>query len=262
MKTILVENEPLIRQKLEKMLRGIREVNVVGSFGDSEKALEYAEENIVEFALLNTELYPNDGLDLGRNLRKVRPGIVLIYITKNTDRLVDVLKMKADYCIMVPYGREDIEDAVERAKLLIKRQKKCVTVRMFGRFDVFVDGRLLYFKNAKSKELLALCMDRCGGSVSMEEAVDKLWPERVYDEKVKRLYRKAVMNLQGALKEKGITELFQTKRGSCHISSDEVECDYFTYLVESEKNSRMFQGEYLFDYSWGEETLANLMNAY
>lgn len=251
-----------MRRKLEEMLGEIREVNVVGSFGESEKALGYAEENIVEFALLNTELQAMDGLDLGRRLREARPGIVLIYLTENTDRLVDILKMKADYCILEPCSRGDIEDAAQRAKLLAGRQKKCVTVKMFGRFDVFVDGRLLYFKNAKSKELLALCMDRCGGSVSMEEAVDKLWPERAYDEKVKRLYRKAVMNLQGTLKEKGITELFQTKRGSCHISSGEVECDYFTYLVEPEKNSRMFQGEYLFDYSWGEETLANLMNAY
>ena len=115
---------------------------------------------------------------------------------------------------------------------------------------------------AKSKELLALCMDRCGGNVSMEEVIDKLWPDRAYDEKVKRLYRKAVMNLHGTLKENGVAEFFQTARGSCHISKDEVECDYYTYMVEPEKNEKMFHGDYLFDYSWGEETLANLMNAY
>lgn len=262
MKTILVESEPLMRQELEKMMGDIREVNVVGSFGNPEKALEYAGENIVEFALLNTEMPAMDGLDLGKRLREICPGIVLIYITENSDRLADIIKMKADYCIMKPYSREDLEDAAQRAGLLAGRQRKVVTVKMFGRFDVFVNEKVLYFKNAKSKELLALCMDRCGGSVSMEEAVDKLWPERAYDEKVKRLYRKAVMNLQGTLREKGLTELFQTERGSCHISRGEVECDYFTYLVEPDKNSTMFHGEYLFDYSWGEETLANLMHAY
>lgn len=251
-----------MRQKLEEMMGSIREVNVVGSFRNPEKALEYAEENIVEFALLNTEMPTMDGLVLGKRLREVYPGIVLIYLTENNDRLADMIRMKADYCIMKPYSRDDIEDAAKRARLLAERQKKPVTVKMFGRFDVFVNGKALYFKNAKSKELLALCMDRCGGSVSMEEAVDKLWPERAYDEKVKRLYRKAVMNLQGTLREKKITELFRTGRGSCHIDRGEVECDYFTYLVEPEKNSKMFQGEYLFDYSWGEETLANLMNAY
>ena len=262
MKTILVDNEPLMQQKLETVMKDIREVDVVGSFGNSEKALEYAEENTVEFALLDTEMPEMDGLDLGRKLKEIYPGIVLIYITENSDRLEDIMKMKADYCIMKPCGREDIREAAERAKLLAKRQKKQLTAHMFGRFNVFIDGELLYFRNAKSKELLALCMDRCGGSVSMEEVIDKLWPERVYDEKVKRLYRKAVMNLQGTLKEKGITEFFQKKRGSCYITKENVECDYYTYLMEPEKNSRLFQGEYLFDYSWGEETLVLLMNEY
>lgn len=250
-----------MRRKLEEVMSGIREVNVVGNFGNSRKALEYAEENTVEFALLDTELPEMNGLDLGRKLKEVCPGIVLIYTTGNRDQIADIIKMKADYCIIKPYNRHDIEDAAQRAMLLAKRQKKRLKVRMFGRFDVFLNGQVLYFKNAKSKELLALCMDRCGGNVSMEEVIDKLWPERAYDEKVKRLYRKAVMNLRETLNEKGITELFQRKRGSCYISKEEVECDYYTYLVEPEKNSSMFQGDYLFDYSWGEETLANLMNA-
>lgn len=251
-----------MRQKLEEVMGDITEVDVVGSFKNSEKALQYAEENTVEFALLDTEMPAMDGLDLGRKLREISPGIVLIYITENSDRLADVLKMKADYCIIKPCSRDDIEDAAARASLLAKRQKKPVMVQMFGRFDVFLNGKVLYFKNAKSKELLALCMDRCGGNVSMEEVIDKLWPERVYDERVKRLYRKAVMNLHETLENMGITDLFQTKRGSCHISRTEVECDYYQYLEDPAKSGNMFHGEYLFDYSWGEETLANLMNAY
>ena len=43
MKTILVDNEPLMQQKLETVMKDIREVDVVGSFGNSEKALEYAD---------------------------------------------------------------------------------------------------------------------------------------------------------------------------------------------------------------------------
>jgi len=262
MKTILVDREPLMRRRLEEALENIGEVDIAGSFGSSGEALKYAGENTVEFAILDTEMPEMSGLELGKRLRETSPGIVLIYTTENMERLADVIRMKADYCMIKPYGRDDIEDAAQRAILLSKRQKKHLTAHMFGRFDVFLDGQALCFKNAKSKELLALCMDRCGGNVSMEEVIDKLWPERAYDEKVKRLYRKAVMNLRGTLREKGITEFFQTARGSCHISKEEVECDYYTYLIEPEKNEKMFQGDYLFDYSWGEETLANLMNAY
>lgn len=251
-----------MRQKLEEGIKGAREVELVKSFDDSQKALGYAKENTVEFAVIDTEMPIMDGFSLGRRLKEICPGIVLIYTTENRELVADAIKMKADYCILKPFDISDIEDAVERAKLLIRRQKKKLTAQMFGRFDVFLNDQVVHFKNAKSKELLALCLDRCGGCVSMEEVIDKLWPERVYDERVKRLYRKAVMNLQETLKEKGITEFFQTKRGSCNIRREEVECDYYTYLVEPDKYEKMFQGEYLFDYSWGEETLAYLMNAY
>ncbi len=92
MKTILVDNEPLMQQKLETVMKDIREVDVVGSFGNSEKALEYAEENTVEFALLGTEMPEMDGLDLGRKLKEIYPGIVLIYITGKGDGLEDLMK--------------------------------------------------------------------------------------------------------------------------------------------------------------------------
>ena len=74
-----------------------------------------------------------------------------------------------------PYDRKDIEEVLERARLLARRQNKRVYFRTFGRFDMFVDGRAVYFENAKAKELLALCVDRRGGIVTIEEAADKLW---------------------------------------------------------------------------------------
>ncbi len=262
MKTIIVDDEPLLARQLEEGCRNLSEVEVVGSFRNPKRALEYAEENRVEFAFLEVEMPEMNGLELGKRLKEIYPEIVLIYVTSYSNYIVDALKMKADYCIMKPVKEYDIVDATQRAELLSRRQKKNVTVHMLGRFDVFLNEQVIYFNNAKSKELLALCMDRCGGSVSMEEAIDKLWPERTYDEKVKKLYRKAVMSLRRTLKEKEINNLFATKRGVCYISKREVECDYFSYLEDPEKNRELFKGEYLFDYSWGEETLANLMNEY
>ncbi len=262
MKTIIVEDELLLVKELEEYGQGFSEIEIVGSFRNPKTALEYAKENKVEFAFLDIEGAETDGLELGRRLKEIYPGIVLIYVTGNRDNVIDLLKMKADYCIMKPYDRCDLEDAAQRARLLSRRQVKSIVVRMFGRFDVFWNGQVIYFPNAKSKELLALCLDRQGGNVSMEEAIDKLWPERVYDDRVKRLYRKAVINLRQTLHERGIYNFFRTKRGVCCISKEEIECDYYTYLEDTEKNEKMFRGEYLFDYSWGEETVAALMGEY
>ena len=81
-------------------------------------------------------------------------------------------------------------------------------IRTFGRFDVFVAATLIHFPNAKSKELLALCVDRRGSGVTMEEAIGLLWPDTPYDEKAKRRYRKAIMMLHHTLNMHGIPDIF------------------------------------------------------
>ena len=50
-------------------------------------------------------------------------------------------------------------------------------IRTFGKFDVFVDGLPVRFKDAKAKELLAICVDRKGELVGTEEVIDKLWKD-------------------------------------------------------------------------------------
>lgn len=129
---------------------------------------------------------------------------------------------------------------------------------MFGRFQFFVSEQLVYFANAKAKELLALCLDHRGGEVSMEEAVDKLWPHRAYDDKVKKLYRKAVTALQATLREAGVEKIFITRRGACYVHVGNMECDYYSFLENRNQEKSLYAGSYLFDYEWGEETVAFL----
>ena len=40
-----------------------------------------------------------------------------------------------------------------------------------------------------------------------------------------------------------------------------VDCDYFRYLKNDENNMDVFHGQYMQDYSWGESTLAAMLNA-
>ncbi len=136
--------------------------------------------------------------------------------------------------------------------------ERIVRAVTFGRFDLFSGNECVRFSCRKSKELLALCVDRCGGLVTMEEAIDKLWPERVYDHRVKQLYRKAVCELRKVFERIGLSEAFVTGRGNCFIQPEYFQCDYFDFLKGIDGDFPPFYGEYLYDFSWAEETLAKL----
>lgn len=258
MKTIVVDDEELSMRQFELECSQMAEIELVGTFTSSLKALEYAASHPVDFALLDIEMPQMNGLELAKELRKIKPDMIIIFVSGYGEYVMDALKMKSDYYVLKPYTRDDIMDALNRARLLGRGQKKRIFIRAFGRFDVFVDGRLVKFPSAKSKELLALCVDHMGGEVSMEEAVDKLWPDKDYDTRVKALYRKAVIGIRTALEECGITEVFINHRGVCYLDTGAVECDYYEYMKDRQNPDYSYEQEYMFEYSWAEETNARL----
>jgi len=260
MKTILVDDEIWSMEHFEEECAGVQDVEIVGKFDHAKDALAYARENEVDFALLDIEMAEMNGIELGKELKLINPDMIIIYATAYSEYIAQaILEIGADYYILKPYSREDAENVIERALLLAHKQKRRVHFHTFGRFDMFIDGNVVPFTNAKAKELLALCVDHVGGNVTMEEAIDKLWEDRCYDKNVKSLYRKAVIYLNALFRSYHLSEVFQNGRGFCHINKSMVSCDYYSYLEKDPKVLDSFNEEYLFDYSWGEETLVKLM---
>lgn len=175
MKTILVDDELFAMEQFEQECRELAEIELVGKFDRSEDALSYAKKNPVEFALMDICLPGMDGIELGKELKKINPDVILIYVTGHSKYVVDTLKIKADYCVMKPYDKEDIADAIARAKLLSNRFHKRMRVVTFGKFEVYVDEKPLHFGNAKARELFAYCVHREGATIMMDEAIDVLW---------------------------------------------------------------------------------------
>lgn len=260
MRVMVVDDEKLALRQFLIETQDLPDVEVAGAFLVPEEALEYARNNPLEAAFLDIKMPGMNGLVLAEKLREISPQMVIIFITGYEQYVLDALRVKADYYLLKPYDRKDIEEIMERARLLSRRQKKRVYFRTFGRFDMFVDENVVPFSNNKAKELLALCVDRRGGIVTIEEAADKLWEGRTYDSRVKNLYRKAVMYLRQLMSEYRAGGIFYGNRGSCWIDRTKVDCDYYQLLRGEPEAVRAWKltGNYLQEYSWAEETCAKL----
>ena len=259
MKTILVDDELWSMEQFEIEASGISGVDVVGKFQSPSEALEFARQNRVDLALLDVEMPVMNGIELGKKLRELNSNIVIVYVTSYIDYVQDAyINVRADYYVLKPYNKKDIEEVFERARLLSQRQKKRVFFRAFGRFNLFIDDKVIHFSKNKAKELLALCVDHDGGVVTMEEAIDKLWQNRTYDKNVKSLYRKSIIYLHALFADNNAAEVFESVRGACFINRQTVDCDYFDFLDGKDRST--FDGEYMFEYSWAEETVGRLMS--
>ena len=134
-----------------------------------------------------------------------------------------------------------------------------VRIRTFGYFDVFVDDHPIAFRNEKSKELFALLTDRRGGFVSSEEAISFLWEDEPANPVTLARYRKVALRLKNILEEYGITEIVESVNGKRRLVTEKVQCDLYDYLSGQKEHTQLFKGSYLSNYSWGENTLAELM---
>ena len=130
-----------------------------------------------------------------------------------------------------------------------------VRIRTFGYFDVFVEDTPIAFRNEKSRELLALLVDRRGGFVSSEEAISYLWEEESANTVTLARYRKVALRLKNLLEEYGIGEIVESVNGKRRIVPEKVQCDLYDYLAGQKE---LFKGSYLTNYSWAEATLGEL----
>jgi PAS domain S-box-containing protein len=150
-------------------------------------------------------------------------------------------------------SKEELQPEVESGS-------KRVFARTFGHFDLFLDNTPINFSSAKEKELMALLIDRNGGTLTPTEAVSYLWEDESYDERTSARYRKLAMGLKRTLEKYGIGDIIINHNGVRSIDTSAIRCDYYELLAGNVRYRHAFHNSYMADYSWGEETLATLWN--
>lgn len=252
MKTILVNHDAAASQAFLREAKNIQDLEIEGSFQSASEALEYAEAHQIELAVLDLHIEEMSGILLASELRKRNPEILLIYIAEDERYAKEALQLRVAAYIVKPYSKEDLQYAVETARLLSRRRRKRIFARTFGYFDVFVDGKPIMFKSAKAKELLAFLIDRRGGIVTTDQMINALWEDRPNDELTQNLCSKLVKTLKKELKAYEADDILVVTRGSRRVDTELFECDLYDMLDGSSKVREQYIGEYMLDYSWSE----------
>lgn len=260
MKAIIVDDEILCGEYLEDMLADISDVEVAGRFQDVGRALFFMKDTKVDIVFLDIEMPQMNGIEAARRMKEVNPGVCIIFVTGYDSYAMDAFREDAVSYLLKPCSKEELLRAVHHARRLSAAPSVRVSIRTFGHFAVFIDGRPCRFTNNKAKELLAVMVDWKGSAVTMEQAVNILWEDRPYDDAVKQLYRKAVSYLRRFMSDYHV-DFIDIGRGSLNIIPSRVDCDYYRLLDGDRTAREQYEaggGCYLSEYSWAENTLAGI----
>ncbi len=135
---------------------------------------------------------------------------------------------------------------------------KKITVRCFGYFEAYWDGKPLPFSRKQSKELFAFLVDRMCSACASEEIAAALWEEKIDLSAAKQRIRNLIYDIKKTLAKIGMEGALIRGHRKIALRYDALDCDYYRMLQGDLDTAANFKGEYMVDYSWAEPTAGAL----
>lgn len=262
MKILAVDDEPIQLKLLQRAIRAAVPNCELSAFGNPVQALQWAEKEQPEIAFLDIQMPIMDGIVLGKELKKRYPHINLIFVTGYYEEYVfEAIPLHFSGYLQKPVTEEAVALEMQQLRfpLIKEEQDKLLTVRCFGNFEVFYQGKPVVFSRYKTKELFAFLIDRKGSTCNGATLCSILYENDENHESHKSNLRKCVADLRAVLKAFDAEDVFLKGFDSYAIDPSLLECDYFDWEKNEPYAVRAFHGEYMSQYSWAEETLAGIL---
>lgn len=204
-----------------------------------------------------------DGLSLAVRIRNVCPQASIVYCTGYSQYALEAYRRHVNGYLMKPIDASMIREELDHLTLLPSADapgsaKEKLYARCFGDFEVFWQGKPLLFERRQTKELFAVLIDRRGASCTIEELAAILWENDSDMRAMKNRLRQLIADLRKSLDNIGMAQLLIRRRGLLAIDTELLECDYYRVLEGDMDVINTFQGEYMKQYYWAEDTRARL----
>lgn len=264
MRIIFVDDEPSAHMNFLNYMKDRDDITSLMCFINAKDALNYAKNNEMDCAFLDIDFNGEvEGISLATKLKEISPNIEIAFLTASLEHAITSYKIGGRAYLLKPYTKNELFEALDLLKGLVflhknsldTKNKIDIRVRTFVNFDLFVNNSPVAFKNKKSKEIFAFLVHQKGGTVKCSEIFLAVWENQEYTSNTSTYVRRTLKALKSELDTLGIGHIFISERNSYSLNISEFSCDYYDLLNGSKLEASHFGGEYMKQYSWGEESI-------
>lgn len=239
LRVMLVDDETLALDHLEKCLMKTGEVHVVGKYSSGADVLHHVQKGAVDAVFLDIEMPDMNGLDLASRLIEFDPHIFIIFVTAYRDYAVQAFDYHSVDYLVKPFTQVRLQKTIQRLKKVVSLttggpelhpgQRAASTrlrIRCFPELQVFHCDVPVKWKTAKMKELFAFLLTYYNQPLQRDTLIDNLWPD-IAVEKAKTQLHTAVSYLRREIALWHPTNSIEFSAGSYVLCLEDCTCDIF-----------------------------------
>jgi two-component system, LytTR family, response regulator len=121
-RTLIVDDEPLARQRLRTLLESDPDITLVGECGDGREAVAALREQQPDLVFLDVQMPELDGFGVLRALNQERMPAV-IFVTAHDRYALRAFEVHALDYLLKPFDKDRFRTALERAKAQVRREQ-------------------------------------------------------------------------------------------------------------------------------------------
>lgn len=254
MKIIAIDDEKMMLDELTDAIRKARPDAQLDAFQFPSKMIEFVKQtDALDAAFLDVQLGSMTGIEAAKSIKKIFPKVNIIFVTGYDQYMKDAFELRSSGYVTKPITDEAIKRELDNLRNPVIEQKpKGLNACCFGTFEITMDGVPLKFDRAKTKEMLAYLIDRHGASVSSGELCAVLWENADANKGTNHYLQIIKKDLIDTLKKAGCENFFCFSRNEYRLDPAMLHCDFYDYPDNKPEGIWRYNGEYMNQYSWGE----------
>lgn len=259
MKIIYVDDELAAREKFLYLAAQMEDNKNIAAFCSGAEAIAYAEQQVIDIAVLDISMPDMSGLQLAKRLRSINDCIRIVFLTAYDNYALEAFAAGGIGYLLKPYDKKHLAEALQNAASIQYVSEK-VYICTMPYFEVFLAGNPLVFSSDKAKEMLAVLVYLEGVSATQGQLIACLWEDRPNDNNTQSLCRVTYHRLKRILNEAGIGFLLGSDKGRRFVRTNLFQSDYKLLFAGDAAVQSRYDGRYMAQYSWAEMGAERIRN--
>lgn len=271
MRVLLIDDEELALDVLERMLSKIEGIEIVGKYADPQFAFQELARLQVEVIFLDMDMGEVHGIEFAERLMADYSHIEILFVTAYPQFALEAFEVNAIDYLLKPVSIERLKRAISktRAKIdvyKVKKEPSMQTAQLLYAYTMnsfrFIDFQQnqVKWRTRKVKELFVFLWHHRENPIHKSRVIEELWPEMNISKSVTLLHT-TVYQLRKTLKDIEVENPISLVNDhyilSVPLASDIIELEDIVQTVEIkaaniERILELYNGDYLEeeDYTW------------